>query len=399
MDRVILHVDMNAFYASVETLFHPEAKDRPMAVCGDVESRRGIILAKNELAKKYGVATAEPVWQAQRKCPGLLLLPPHRSLYQEYSQKANNIYRRYTDIVEPASIDESYLDVTGSLSLFGSGKEIADQIRTTVKEELGLSVSVGVSFCKIFAKLGSDYRKPDATTVLSRETYRDILFPLPVTTLLSVGSATAKVLQDLGVLTLGDLAALSEGQLSSRLGKHGRTLYRYIQGLDDEPVLRPEEQEEVKSVGNGMTYRRNLITPEDIRAGVLPLAESVASRLRRAGLKCWGIQVSIKNPSFKTIDRQMQLSHPTDITKEIRDTALEIISRSWRVGDPIRLITITAINLVHSSDGEQMSLYHDGPDLSRFEALDSSLDQIRQKYGSGAVKPASILKNDLGIGD
>lgn len=395
MDRVILHVDMNAFYASVETLSHPEARDVPMAVCGDAESRRGIILAKNELAKRYGVKTAEPIWQAQKKCPGLLLLSPHREAYSDYSRRANDIYRRFTDLVEPASIDESYLDVTGSRRLFGSGKEIADAIREAVRGELGLTVSVGVSFCKIFAKLGSDYKKPDATTVISRENYKALLYPLPVTDLMYVGGATARSLGAIGVETIGELAALDDRTLTARLGKHGHTLYLYSHGLDDEPVKGPGQQEEVKSVGNSITFRRNLITLEDIRAGLLPLAESVGARLRAQGLRCCGVQVSIKDPAFKTIDRQTQLARPTHLTRELYTAALGLVESAWKIGDPIRLLSVTAINLTDAQSG-QISFF-EAPANDRLEALDSSVDKIRAKFGKSAIKPASILKNDLGI--
>lgn len=395
LERVILHVDMNAFYASVESLSHPEARDKPMAVCGDIENRRGVILAKNELAKKCGVKTAEPIWQAEKKCPGLLLLPPHHDLYQTYSARANDLYRRFTDLVEPASIDESYLDVTGSKALFGTGKEIADAIREAVRSELGLTVSVGVSFCKVFAKLGSDYKKPDATTVINRENYQKILYPLPVTDLMYVGGATARSLEAIGVKTIGALAALDEPTLISRFGKHGHTLYIYAHGLDQEPVKRPEEREEVKSIGNSMTFKRNLTTLEDIRAGLLPLAESVGERLRSHRLRCGGVQISIKDPNFKTIDRQTQLPHSTHLTREIYEAALELVRHSWKIGSPIRLLSVTAIHLTGQESG-QLSLFEKPMD-KRLEALDRSLDKIRAKYGKGVIKPASILKNDLGI--
>ena len=219
MDRVIFHCDLNSFYASVELLDHPELKDRPAAVCGDPESRHGIILAKNELAKQYKVQTAETVWQARRKCPDLVLLPAHHWKYKEYSRKVNDIYERYTDLVEPFSIDESWLDVTGTLHLFGGdGKALADQIRRAVRQELGLTVSVGVSFNKVFAKMGSDYKKPDATTVITRENFQELLWPLPVTDLLFVGRAAARVLGGYGIRTIGDLARFDRDSLGEILG-------------------------------------------------------------------------------------------------------------------------------------------------------------------------------------
>lgn len=397
MDRVILHVDMNAFYASVETLDHPEAAGVPMAVCGDAENRRGIILAKNELAKAYGIKTAEPIWQAQRKCPRLLLLPPHREKYAAFSRRANEIYERFTDLVEPASIDESYLDVTGSRLLFGDGVQIADRLRAMVKSELRLTVSVGVSFCKIFAKMGSDYKKPDATTLVSKENYQTLLYPLPVTSFMYVGGATAKKLEEIGVATIGDLARLSKQALTARLGKHGALLYKNVHGLDDEPVRRAQELEQVKSVGNSLTYKRDLVSMEDVRAGTMALAESVGARLRVQKLKCRGVQITIKDPSFNRVERQTQLSGATHVTKEIYQAALQLILREWTIGKPIRLLSVTAINLADEQESEQLNFFENAADNSKLEALDYSMDEIRAKFGKGVLKSATALKNDLGI--
>ncbi|MDR1193255.1 MAG: DNA polymerase IV [Peptococcaceae bacterium] len=396
-ERVILHVDMNAFYASVEALFHPETAGKPMAVCGDPQNRRGVILAKNDLAKKAGVKTGEPIWEARSKCPGLILLPPHHDLYGEYCVKANEIYGRFTDLVEMAGVDESYLDVTGSAHLFGSGRDIADQIRQVVRQELGLTVSVGVSFCKVFAKLGSDYQKPDATTVISRENYREILYPLPVTDLMYVGRTTAGALRDMGVTTIGQLAELDETRLVSRLGKHGRSLFLYARGLEREPVQPAWDREDIKSVGNGITFRRDLISERDIRTGLRALSESVAYRLRKKAKKCLGVQVTIKDPAFKTIDRQVKLPCPCNSGKNIYDAALELIFRSWEKGKPIRLLTVTAINLVAEDENVLVSLFDNPARDPRLEALDRSVDRLKGKYGKGIIKPASLLNNDLGI--
>lgn len=389
-ERTILHVDMNAFYASVETLSHPEAAGRPMAVCGDAEKRRGVILAKNELAKAAGVKTGEAVWQAQKKCPGLLLLPPHHDVYRAFSRKANSLYSRFTDRVEPVSIDESFLDVTGSMALYGSGREMADAIRAAVKGELGLTVSVGVSFCKLFAKMGSDYKKPDATTVITRENFRALLYPLPVGDLISVGRVTARRLQEIGVRTIGDLARLEEPVLRAKFGKHGAMLFRAVRGLDDGPVRRPDEQEKAKSVGNGMTFAHNLTTLEEVHAAVMRLCESVGARLRRTGEKCRGVQVTIKDPQFRVIDRQQQLERPTNVTQELYRAALQIIERNWAVGaeKPIRLITVTAINLAEAGE-EQLCLFAD----PKREKLEQVRDRLNEKFGKGAVKPASLLQN------
>ena len=396
-DKIILHVDMNAFFASVETLSHPEAADVPMAVAGDPENRRGIILAKNELAKKAGVKTAETIWSAQQKCPGLLLLPPHMERYVEYCEKANEIYGRFTDMVERAGIDESYLDVTGSTTLFGSGEAIADKIRALIKEELGLTVSVGVSFCKVFAKMGSDLRKPDFTNVVSRENFRQILYPLPVTDLMFVGRATAQALLSMHVRTIGQLAALSESVLVRKLGKHGHMLYQYVQGLDDEPVRRADEVEEAKSIGNSLTFRRDLVSKDDIALGLRTLCESVAYRLRRHDKKCLAVQVAIKDPTFRTIDRQTQLPSPTHLTKDIFDAAQALVLRSWKVGAPIRLLSVTAIQLQDEDAVEQVSMFEENEGKNRQEALEQMKDNLRRTYGKTVILPASALQNDLGI--
>ncbi|MDR3207056.1 MAG: DNA polymerase IV [Oscillospiraceae bacterium] len=398
MDRVILHVDQNAFFASVEALSHPETMGKPMAVCGDPENRRGIVLAKNELAKKAGVKTAESVWQALRKCPGLILLPPHHHLYAEYCDRANEIYERFTDLVERAGIDESYLDVTGTQHLFGSGREIAGKIRQTIREELGLTVSVGVSFCKVFAKLGSDYKKPDATTEITRNNVQSLLHPLPVTDLMYVGRATADALAEIGVHTVGQLAALDRGVLTARLGKHGSLLYDYANGLDREPVRRSEDGAQAKSVGNSLTFRRDLVSREDVRVGLRVLSESVAYRLRRHGKKCRGVQVAIRDTALRTIDRQTQLPQPTHLTKTIYEAALALVLRFWKPGQPIRLLAVTAINLTDGEESGQLSLFEAPPQADpKQEALDKSLDDLKSRYGKTVVRPASILKNDLGI--
>ena len=276
MDRVILHCDCNGFFASVETLLNPSLADVPMAVAGDPESRHGIILAKNEKAKKYGVATAEPIWQAKQKCPDLVCVLPHHDMYHRISQRVNAIYLDYTDLVDPFGIDESFLDITGSLKLFGmTPREMADDIRARVRHEIGITISVGVSFCRVFAKLGSDYKKPDATTVIDRENFRTVAYPLPVSALLFAGKRTTDALAQLGVRTIGDLAAAERRLLVERLGEAGDTLWKYANGLDDEPVRAYDDRPAPKSVGNGMTFRRDIAGEREIRAGVMALADSV----------------------------------------------------------------------------------------------------------------------------
>ena len=400
MDRTILHCDMNSFYASVELLEHPELDGKPVAVCGDPHSRHGIILAKNEEAKKYKVQTAETIWQARRKCPDLILLAAHRYKYERFSKVINAIYLRYTDLVEPFSIDESWLDVTGSLSKFGmTGKEIADEIRETVKAETGLRQSVGVSFNKIFAKMGSDYKKPDATTVITRENDKDILWPLPARDLIFVGKSTAAKLESLNIRTIGAIAQADPSMLHRVFGKHGDEMVRYANGLEDSPVARYDAAREYKSVGNGITFRRNLQGREDVRTAVVSLSDRVSVRLRKHGLRASGVKVDIKDPNLRTISRQMQLESSTNSSAEIAKAAMDLIDRNWRYTDPIRLITVTGINISEGMPEEQISLFEPVLEEKRKqnEAIDAAMDSIRDKFGKYSIMHGGALGNDMGI--
>ncbi len=389
MDRIILHCDLNSFYASVELLSHPDLRDMPVAVCGDPSSRHGIILAKNEPAKKFGVKTAETIWQAKKKCPDLVLLPPHHRLYHEYSQKVNAIYDEYTDLVEPFGIDESWLDITNTVHLFGGDpKAVADALRRRVREELGLSLSVGVSFNKVFAKLGSDYKKPDATTVISRENWKDIVWPLPVGDLLFVGGAARKLLRQYGVETIGQLAKCSQPMLENLMGKMGTQLYEYANGLECEPVRSRYAAEPVKSVGNGTTFPKNLTTREEVQSGIAMLADSVATRLRHHGLYACGVQVTLRSPDFKDCSRQCRLSVPTHLIRDITDTAWELTDQLWKPPAPIRALTVTAIHLVEDANAyEQADLFAapTAPMREKQEKLEAAMDRIRGKYGSSAI--------------
>lgn len=398
MDKVILHCDMNGFYASVELLSHPELKDRPMAVSGDPDNRHGIILAKNEIAKKYGIVTAETIWQAKKKCPDLQLVRPHHDKYKEYSDKINKIYLEYTDMVEPFSIDESWLDVTASQKLFGTGRQIADIIRERIKDEFNLTLSVGVSYNKIFAKMGSEYKKPDATTEITRDNYKTLLWSKPVGELFFVGWATAGKLEKLGIHTIGDLARADAKALESLLGKQGPILYSYANGFDDSPVARFDQREKIKSVGNGITFKRNLKGMDDILTALTSLSDTVASRLRKYQMKAFGVKVDIKDPYFKTISRQKQLHLPTNLAAEIRAASLEILKASWNFSDPIRLLTITAINLTDETADEQLSLFDtaDGGREKR-ESIERTMDDIRKKFGDSSITFGQIIDNDLGI--
>ena len=388
-DRIILHCDLNCFFASVELLDKPALQNVPVAVCGDPASRHGIILAKNEPAKRMGVQTAETVWQAKQKCPHLILLPPHHSLYADYSRRVNTIYGQYTDLVEPFGIDESWLDVTGSLHLFGGdARQLADDIRARLRQELRLTISVGVSFNKVFAKLGSDYKKPDATTVISRENWRDIVWPLPVGDLLFVGRAARRTLSQFGVEIIGQLAACKPELLEQLMGKAGLQLYRYANGLDDAPVRPQHEQEPVKSVGNSTTFPENLTRWEQVRGGLQMLCDSVAARLRQQGLYCGGVAVGVRDAQFRTVSRQMRLPGPTHLMRDIYGAALELTGRIWKAPNPVRLLSVTALYITDSADSYQQLDLLAGDATARDrrqEQLESAMDAIRGKYGRDAI--------------
>ena len=388
-DRIILHCDLNCFFASVELLDKPALQNVPVAVCGDPASRHGIILAKNEPAKRLGVQTAETVWQAKQKCPHLILLPPHHSLYADYSRRVNTIYGQYTDLVEPFGIDESWLDVTGSLHLFGGdARQLADDIRARLRQELGLTISVGVSFNKVFAKLGSDYKKPDATTVISRENWRDMVWPLPVGDLLFVGRAARRTLSQFGVETIGQLAACKPELLEQLMGKAGLQLYHYANGLDDAPVRPQHEQEPVKSVGNSTTFPENLTRWEQVRGGLQMLCDSVAARLRQQGLYCGGVAVGVRDAQFRTVSRQMRLPGPTHLMRDIYGAALELTGRIWKAPNPVRLLSVTALYITDSADSYQQLDLLAGDATARDrrqEQLESAMDAIRGKYGRDAI--------------
>ena len=388
-DRVILHCDLNCFFASVELLRYPALRDVPVAVCGDPESRHGIVLAKNEAAKQLGVKTAETIWQARQKAPHLITLPPHHGLYREYSQKVNAIYGQCTDLVEPFGIDESWLDITGSMHLFGGdGKAIADQLRQRLREELGLTISVGVSFNKIFAKLGSDYKKPDATTVIDRDNWQRIVWPLPVGDLLGVGRSTQKLLRQYGVETIGQLAAFPRETLETLMGKHGAQLHDYATGQENSPVRPQHEAEPVKSVGNGTTFPTNLTRWEQVRAGLSALADSVAGRLRRYGMYCGGVALTIRYADFRQFTRQTRLSGPTHLQKDIYRAALTLAQQAWHAPEPIRALTVTALYLTPDGESYQQLDLLAGDTTRRDEKqerLEQAMDAIRGKYGKGSI--------------
>jgi Nucleotidyltransferase/DNA polymerase involved in DNA repair len=404
MERVIFHIDCNGFYASVECLDNPGLRSVPMAVAGDPESRGGIILAKNELAKAYGLQTAETIWQAKRKCPNLVLVPPRHDRYHEVSRRVKTLFEEYTDQVESFGLDEAWLDVTRSLDYFYlTAEEMAHQIRRRVKSEIGITVSIGVSFNKVFAKLGSDMKKPDAVTVISNENFKERIWPLKATELLYIGKATAEGLDRHHIRTIGDIANRDRADMVRILGKSGEMLWLFANGMEDAPVLRAGESDPIKSVGNGMTFRRDLKNENEIRTGIIALADEVATRLRRQGLKCKTVQVMIKNPMLKSISRQSVLKNPTYLQKEIVDAAMALIKNNWPMDAPIRALTVTGMNLVSLDEAqEQISLFDIGPQgapqkRERFEKVESAMYAIREKHGTHSVAMGYVENDEIGV--
>lgn len=392
MDRVILHSDMNAFYASVETLARPELKRVPMAVGGSPESRHGVILAKNQLAKECGVRTGEPLWQARMKCRDLVAVPPNFRQYQLFSKQARKIYLQYTDRFEPYGIDEGWLDVTDSQGLFGSGETIAREINARMKKELGLTVSVGVSWNKIFAKLGSDYQKPDAVTVFDRRSYRPLICPLSVRSLLYVGNSTARKLELYGIRTIGELAAADPFLLEKLLGKWGCILRDYALGNDHSPVSRYDEKREIKSISNSTTTLRDLCNEEEVKIIFTVLADSVTRRLRKHGFCGQTVRIQIRDADFHTVSRQCRLDTPTCLSGEVLRAAMMLFRKNYRWAKPIRLLGIGVSDLLPRGEVcVQEELFSSEKTREKQQHLAEAMDEICRRYGNSAIQQGCLL--------
>lgn len=412
-DRLIFHCDGNNFFASCECIDHPEWRDVPMAVAGDPKDRCGIVVAKNELAKKAGVKTTDTIWQARQKCPNILFVPPHHAEYARVSQRMNAIFREYTDFVEPASIDESYLDMTGAPGFYGlSPRELADLLRRRVREEIGITISVGVSFCKVFAKMGSDYRKPDATTLIFRENYQEMLHPLPVAAMLYAGRASVQAMARHGIRTIGELAARSRADMVKMLGKSGEQLWLYANGMDDSPVRRYDDKPEIKSVSRGMTFRRDLVSMEEVRCGVSVLVDEIAANLRQHGLKGSVISVTLKAPTLHSLSHQVTLPHPTYLQQEIRTVTMQLIAQYWHVSEkaPVRAITVGVTHLSGENEAftEQLSLFdmcasvgnvekEPTVGFEKQEKVEAAVAKLRQRLGNDAVSLGLYDNAEIGV--
>lgn len=390
MGRHILHVDCNAYYASVEQQRNPSLRNKPIAVCGSQEERHGIVLTASYPAKRRGVKTGMAIWQAKQHCPDLIVVPPDMDEYMRISRLARDIYESYTDQVEPFGLDESWLDITGSTEIFGSPMKIAQEISDRVKFELGITVSIGVSNNKVTAKLGSDYKKPDAITRIEEDNYEEIVYPLPVEDLLYVGPATSRKLHSVGINTIGQLAKEPDEFLYRRLGKMGLILSTFAKGLDTSPVQRTDHISTIKSVGNSATTPRDLINNEDVQLMLILLSESVCARIRELASKCTVVEVSIRNTELHSIIRQRKLLNPTCSSMEMAQVAFDIFKANYHWEYPIRSIGVRGSGLIEASECDQLSLFVEDTRRQKREIIDNAVDYIRSRYGYQSIQRAII---------
>ncbi len=391
-DRIILHCDFNNFFASVSLLFNPTLKKLPVAVCGDKENRHGIVLAKNEIAKKFGIKTAEPIFEAKAKCPDLVTLPPMYDEYIKYSKMGIKIYERYTDMIEPFGLDECWLDVTGSTVLFGSGEQIAEKIRQDIKRELGITVSIGVSFNKVFAKLGSDLKKPDAITVISRENFKEKLWHLPISDMLFVGKKTFDRLKSCGVNTIGDLTYCDDTFLKRLLGKNGVELKKSALGEDDSPVVTPTENDKPKSIGKSVTGAKDFFNNDEVWKEFLSFSEYICAKLKQKNLFAGGVQVHIRTSSLAVKEFSQSFSDPTNCSLTLAKRGFALFCRNYTFGEPLRSVGIRAINIKDSKIAVQQDFFGENDQIIELERIDDSVHKLRQKFGSKSIIRGTNIK-------
>ena len=392
-ERTILHSDCNCFYASVEQLHHPQLRQKPLAVGGDPEARHGIVLTANYIAKKFGVKTGMALWQAKQLCPDIVFVPPRMDLYLRFSRMAHEIYSEYTDLYEPYGIDENWLDVSASATIKGDGLKIAEDISRRVKSELGITVSIGVSFNKIFAKLGSDYKKPDAITTMYRDEFKEKAWKLPASDLLYVGKSTDKKLRNLGIKTIGDIANADEKLLHSLLGKMGSILWGFANGYDDSPVRLEHTHAPIKSVGNSTTTFRDLVNDEDVKIVIYMLSESVAARLRENGFQCRTVEISVRDNELFSFTRQTKIDHATNITGEIAKTAFALFKGNYNWRQPIRSIGVRGADLVSEGYYDQLDLFGNVIFREKCKKVDMAVDEIRRRFGYNSIQRGLMYKD------
>lgn len=398
MEKTILHSDLNCFYASVEMMLDPSLRGKAVAVCGSTEDRHGIVLAKSEKAKKAGVKTGMVNWEARQLCKDLVIVPPQYDQYLKYSKLTQAIYQRYTDLIEPFGMDECWLDVTGSERIFGDGITIAEEIRRTVREELGLTVSIGVSYNKIFAKLGSDMKKPDAITEIRRDTYKDMVWPLAADEMIYCGRATKAKLGNYGIRTIGDIAQTDPEFLRRLLGVNGLALWRYANGTDQSRVMHRDFVSPVKSIGHGITCVADLEDDEEVWKVILALSQDIGHRLRVHELSARGVQVFVRGNDLLGSQFQCKLPCKTQLPSEIASAANRLFQDRYRWGSKVRAVCVRAIDLVPHSDPDQLSIFVDTAKLERRERLEDMVEEIRSRFGKQAIT-YGILMGDLKMPD
>ncbi|MCL1830778.1 MAG: DNA polymerase IV [Oscillospiraceae bacterium] len=389
--RVVLHADMNNCYASIEMLYHPKLRGHPVAVGGNAEQRHGIILARNYEARPYGVRVGQALWEARKLCPNLIIVPPDYEKYLRFSRYFKDMLSEYSPQVEPFGLDESWVDVTGCLAEHSTGENLANELRERAKTELGITISVGVSYNKIFAKLGSDMKKPDATTVINEDNYRNVVWPLPVEDLLGVGRATKAKLVSYGVRTIGDLAQCDTITLKSWFHKWGLFLHTYANGYDSSPVAETGSENMIKSIGNSTTCPRDLLNDEDAHIVFQNLAESVSERMREQGLMAKTVQISLRTNDLFWFERQMPLPKPSHISTELCDVAMQLLRQNWDWNKPLRSIGIRGTNLTPIIEQRQLSLFEDEQRREKFENLEFTIDGIRRRFGHYSIDRAMLL--------
>ncbi|MFI3168051.1 MAG: DNA polymerase IV [Bacillota bacterium] len=396
--RDILHCDLNNFYASVECKLFPELADKYVAVCGNPDARHGIVLAKNEKAKKCGVATGDVMWEAVKKCPELICVPTHFDEYGKYSKLVRDVYYRFTDQVEPYGLDECWLDVTASKKLHGSPREIADKIRNIVKDEIGLTISVGVSFTKTLAKLGSDLKKPNATTVLSQNNFKHVAWDLPCGEFFMCGKRTTEKLRKMNIFTIGNIASAPDHILKKTLGINGLKLKREANGISDEVVNFAENIPPPQSVGHGVTTNRDLNCEEEAIALIFALSAHVASRLRRYDLCGKKVSVSVKNNRLESVTRQTLMPFYSANENEIATECVKLYKSFYDIENslPIRAISIGVASLlpidVLAQDSTERNACED-----KILNLDKKIDGIRDRYGFDSLVKASSLDSAFNL--
>jgi len=392
MKRIILHCDLNNFFASATLALNPTLKNYPVAICGDAKKRHGIVLAKNNVAKKFGVLTAETIWEAQRKCADLIILSPDFELYESLSKKAHQIYLSYTDKVEPFGIDECWVEITNPDIDFLKGEKIANEIRERIKNDLGITVSIGVSFTKTLAKLGSDLKKPDAVTVISPKILKEKIWKMPCTELLMVGKSLSNTFNTMGIFTIGDLANSDETSLKTRIGKNGVMLRKMSRGEDFDIVNSYYNHQKPKSIGHSATSEKDLTEKNEIFAAFLEFSEDISKKLKKENLLAKTVVISILTNSFEGREYRMPLYTPTDISMTIAKSAMELFNKNNCLLSPLRAVGVRVVNLVDSASAKQLSLFeNDNNEID--DIIENNILKIRSKYGKESLTRAICMNN------